>query len=574
LRQSREVLFHKEGLTATVSVHKTLHDLILIINGKPDASAVGDLPEQDLLAHVPLLLHPEPRSALVIGLGSGITLGSAGLYPLERIDCAEISPEVIEACKFFEEYNYRILRDPRVRLIIADGRNHLALTDMKYDVIISEPSNPWIAGIADLFTREFFQLCYDRLTSQGVTCIWLEAYNIDEKAFRSIVRTFQSVFPNMEIWGTRATNYLLIGFKGQGRVDYQVLAGRMQQHAIAEGLKRIHVRSLPEFFGHLIMGSEGARKLAGDAPVHTDDNALLEFSTPRTMIANPGLLSLWEAIEWHRGADLSFLTGSDDKALAAVRQQIQRLIEARGHVVMGTVFAHRKQPEQALQELRKAVSLNRSDAALVELVDLVLAIAADFVVEKQFDRAIEVCQRVVDIDPENAKAHFQLGQLLMRRRQADKAFEHFLRAVQLEPEHAPYRFVLATAAYEMGKVDAAIDHYRQALRLKNDHAGAMNNLAWILASQPNSNPRDKDEAIKLAERACELTGRKDPKMLETLAAAYAGSGRFADAVAVAREAITLAEQANNQRLLQELRDRIELYGRQEPYRRAPRPGPK
>ena len=212
--------------------------LSLYINGKPDASSHGDLPSQELVAHIPLLLHPDPKSALVVGLASGITLGSAGRHPLERLDCVEIAPAMVEASRYFDEYNYRILEDPRVNLIIADGRNHLALTDKKYDVIISEPSNPYIAGVADLFTREYFQLCSDRLTDRGVVGAWMQAYLIDKESFRSIVRTFQSVFPEMTLWKTTKGDCIMVGSKGSP-------AGRLSKTESDEFGKRASPTILP-----------------------------------------------------------------------------------------------------------------------------------------------------------------------------------------------------------------------------------------------------------------------------------------------------------------------------------------
>ena len=127
---------------------------------------------------------------------------------------------MVEASRYFDAYNYRILDDPRVNLIIGDGRNHLALTDRKYDVIISEPSNPFIAGVADLFTREYFQLCRDHLTDRGVAAAWMQAYLIDKASFSSIVRTFQSVFPEMMLWKTAKGDCIMVGSKIPLRVDY------------------------------------------------------------------------------------------------------------------------------------------------------------------------------------------------------------------------------------------------------------------------------------------------------------------------------------------------------------------
>jgi spermidine synthase len=155
-------------------------------------------------------MHPDPKNALVVGLASGISLGSAGLHPLEELDCLEISPAMIEACRYFDDFNYRILDDPRVNVIINDARNYLALTAKQYDVIISQPSNPYIAGVADLFTREFFELSRQRLSPDGVMCTWVQAYNIGLETFRSIVRTFQEVFPNMTLWRTGKADCLLV----------------------------------------------------------------------------------------------------------------------------------------------------------------------------------------------------------------------------------------------------------------------------------------------------------------------------------------------------------------------------
>ncbi len=118
-----------------------------------------------MVGHLPLLLHPGARDVLLIGLGSGMTLGAVERHPVKAVDVVEIEAAVVEASRYFREFTGEVLKDPRVNLIVADGRNHLALTDRQYDVIISEPSNPWVAGMANLFTREFFEQAQQRLRS-------------------------------------------------------------------------------------------------------------------------------------------------------------------------------------------------------------------------------------------------------------------------------------------------------------------------------------------------------------------------------------------------------------------------
>ena len=194
------VLYYKEGATATVSVRRLAGTVALAIDGKVDASNWADMLTQKLLAHLPLLLHPDPHDVCIIGLGSGVTLGAALRHRIDRADVVEISAEVVEASSFFADDNGLALEDPRTRLIVGDGRSHLQLSAEQYDVIISQPSNPWMAGVAALFTREFFLAARERLTPGGIFCQWAHTYDIADADLRSIAATFMNVFPNGTLW--------------------------------------------------------------------------------------------------------------------------------------------------------------------------------------------------------------------------------------------------------------------------------------------------------------------------------------------------------------------------------------
>jgi hypothetical protein len=205
--------FYKEGAAATVSVRRLAGVRALSIDGKVDASNGGDMLTQRLLGLLPVALHGRAREICVIGLGSGVTLGSA-LAPgdVRHADVVEISPEVVEASHLFDRENGSVLAHPAVRLIVGDGRSHLLLTPRKYDVIISEPSNPWMAGVATLFTREFFEAARARL-APTVCSASRRTYDISQEDLRSIVRTFASVFPRARC-GWSAADLLLIGGPG------------------------------------------------------------------------------------------------------------------------------------------------------------------------------------------------------------------------------------------------------------------------------------------------------------------------------------------------------------------------
>src|SRR5262249_917863 len=172
------LVYYGDGAASTVSVKRLAGTLSLSVDGKVDASSGGDMLTQKMLAHLPMLLHAGPRRICIIGLGSGVTLASALLHPSTIVDVAEISPQVVEASRLFSDDNHRALDDPRTHLILGDGRTHLTLSNQEYDVIISEPSNPWMAGVAALFTREFLTSIRAHLTPDGILCQWAHTYNI------------------------------------------------------------------------------------------------------------------------------------------------------------------------------------------------------------------------------------------------------------------------------------------------------------------------------------------------------------------------------------------------------------
>ena len=168
----------------------------LLNSGKTDASSHGDRLTQALSAHIPLLFHPDPEKVMVLGLASGMTAGEALLYPVKQLDVLEINDQAVKAAEFFNPWNNNCLTNPRTRIIVQDGRNHLELTNEKYDVIISEPSNPWMAGLANLFTLDYFKTVKGRLNENGIFVQWIHSYDMDWATFAMVGRTFAEVFPD------------------------------------------------------------------------------------------------------------------------------------------------------------------------------------------------------------------------------------------------------------------------------------------------------------------------------------------------------------------------------------------
>jgi len=199
-KKANKILFFKEGTHTTVTTELSVSgNIFLRVNGKTDASLAMDMRTQLLSGYLPMFLHENPESVLVIGQGSGITLGAVEQFPIKSVDLVEISSAVIEGSRYFDPFNHNALSDDRLKIILADGRNHVALADRKYDVIISEPSNPWISGVGALFTDNFFKLMKKRLNPRGVACIWVHT-NMSPMSFKSVARTFSENFEKVTMW--------------------------------------------------------------------------------------------------------------------------------------------------------------------------------------------------------------------------------------------------------------------------------------------------------------------------------------------------------------------------------------
>jgi spermidine synthase len=278
-----DLLYYGEGAAATVSVKKLTGTTTLAVDGKTDASNRGDMLTQKLIAHLPLLLHRDPKEVFVIGLGSGMTAGAALTHPITRADVIEISPEVVKASDYFKTENRNALADPRTHLIIGDGRSHLALSTKQYDVIVSEPSNPWIAGVSSLFTREFFESARRRLAPGGVICQWINAYNINTADLKSVIATFTNVFPQGTVWLVGQDDVLLLATLDPIEPALARVPQRMTRPDVAADLASLGVLDAFSLTSLYVAGPRELASFTAGARIFTDDRLTLEFTAPREL---------------------------------------------------------------------------------------------------------------------------------------------------------------------------------------------------------------------------------------------------------------------------------------------------
>lgn len=436
-----QLLFYRESLNATVSVHQNPQNgqRFLKVGGKTDASTGIDMGTQVLSGTIPLLVHGHAANVLVIGLGSGVTVGSVGRYSVERIDCAELDPAVIEAARYFSDVNYRIHEDPRVRLFAADGRNILLATDQRYDAIISEPSNPWMAGLAYLFTDEFYKLAKSRLAPGGVMCQWVQLYRIFPMDVKAILKTFQSNFPYTTVWSTIPGDLILVGSMEPQRLDRARLEAIWAQPAIRDNLGRIgitHPRALLEAFW---MAPDDVRRLTADiAWLHQDDKPFLEFSAPKALYVGPTFEINYEGLRGFRSPPTAIAPDVADAPQ-----------DGAYWAAIADFYLYRGEIARTVEALENAVAAEPNNAALW------LRLGEQATQRSMHLKAREAFNRALAIEPSRVETYYALAQLLRRQSEVEQALAAYERAGRLR---APDGAVSAEIAHTFGRASRDARH--------------------------------------------------------------------------------------------------------------------
>ncbi|MBW1806178.1 MAG: tetratricopeptide repeat protein, partial [Deltaproteobacteria bacterium] len=714
-----ELVFYGDGIGGFTTVIKNSGlfgdiEYIMVNSGKADASSRGDMKTQTLSAHFPMLFHRDPKKVMVLGLASGVTAGEVLHYPVEQLDVVEISEQVIKGSNYFIPWNSNVLSDPRTNLIIQDGRAHLNLTREKYDVIISEPSNPWMAGISTLFTREFFCLARERLNHDGIFLQWLHSYQMDWSTFALVGRTFARVFPNSLLVATspygKGPDYLLVGLKGEDRLDREY-AEKNSPYVRRSGNVSL---SDPRLLYRLVV-SEDLDRLFGPGQVNTDSRPALEFSAPKLIYRAdssiiqeirpkkwlssetrnvvqqvfmdidsqidfaeyalsvhapfPGMVDLARATPSQRDrffrltagysagnrfnpslvrdrdikrrlrsiqiegiekridlipdraaaysylGELYYEAGMVDESLASYTRSLR--IEPENvsvYLKMGIVLTSQGDFEKAISNFKEILRLDsgqseaqkwighamarqgRFDEAVREYHKALEAAPDDpevyselgsvFARQGRLDNAVTYLEKAIQLKPDFPNANAGLGRVLVRQGKLEDAIAHFEEELNNRPGQADVHQDLAKAFFMSHRIDEAVAHlekallispdlpgihgglgrvlfvkgefegairyFKKALQVRPDWIEPMNNLAWILATNRDVHIREPGEAIRFAEKACELTGYARPVLLNTLAAAYAAGGRFPEAVDTAQKAIALARSAGQEKLAEEI----------------------
>jgi predicted membrane-bound spermidine synthase len=280
-----KLLLYEDAPDATVTVEEFpseggLPELGLRISGKPEASNHGDLSTQLLLGHLPMLARPGGKDVFCFGLGSGITAGAVLLHPIESLTIGENCAPVLRAARFFSPWNGGVLTNALTHIRLEDARTILKLSRQKYDAIISEPSNPWFASIGSVFSREFYSLAAARLKPGGIMVQWFHLYEMHDGIANLVFRTFQSVFPFIEIWDTNGGDIILLGSDRPWNCSLDALRQGYGREAVRRDLERIGLGTPESLLARQLASQRTAFAIAGDGPVQSDVFPVLEYAAP------------------------------------------------------------------------------------------------------------------------------------------------------------------------------------------------------------------------------------------------------------------------------------------------------
>jgi spermidine synthase len=337
LSPSSEILFNRDGKTASITVMKSPVATSIITNGKPDASVAHDAtkPVSDevtmaLTAMLPLAYRPHARTAAVIGFGSGMTTTTLlGSPALERVDTIEIEPEMVRGARLFGTIVEPAYADPRSRIVIDDAKSYFARSDLRYDLILSEPSNPWVSGVASLFTREFYTRVKRQLGERGLFLQWLQIYEFNDRLLVTILRALDAEFDDYVVYSANEGDLVVIasasGPVGEPSGDVVAWPG-MQRMA-----QRLRLTSLDELEARRIAGRPSIRPLlsASGGATNSDYFPLVEQEAPKARFAGQAAELLIRAasapvpvVEMFNGLPPPALDVADAPVAAGARRQM------------------------------------------------------------------------------------------------------------------------------------------------------------------------------------------------------------------------------------------------------------
>ncbi len=459
--KDNKLLFYKEDIDACVTVVEDTEGVrrIFVDTNQAAEDSRWDLPSHSIIGHLPILLHPNPKNALVIGFGMGVTSWSISRHGV-KVDAIEISPGVVSANSFFTKINHNVLNDPLVNLIIDDGRNYTLTTDKKYDMISTGIIHPLVsANSASFYTKDFYELCKKRMTPDGIMCQWVPLHRLPEDKYKMIIRTFKEAFPHTTLWYKFTPDFvILIGTPKELSIDYQDFKRRMEKPGVKDDLALVNMSDPIALLDSFMMDERTIDQYTGPGPIHTDMRPRMEFFGPYTSVTTyQNLLGMRN----FRTSVLPFLTnmGNTPQELNELRDKIQQSFDATQYAITGQLYYVNGNFDDAMRRFLAASAVNPEDTNVKWLITYV---------EKQMGLTEQALLDRIKENKSDADAHIKLGTIYQNQGQLDKAIIEFKKAIEINPDSMLAHSNLAYIYESQGKFAEAIEEMKEVARIKPD----------------------------------------------------------------------------------------------------------
>ena len=450
------LLYYREDAAATVVVREYPQggrlNRVMEVDGTDVAGTDYMLRStQKLQGHVPLLIHKDPQKVLIVGFGSGGTTWAVSQHNVKRIDAVELVPSVVEgAAKYFAEVNHEVLDDPRLNIKIGDGRNFVLTTQEKYDVILTESIHPIYAGNGNLYSREYFELCKQKLTQNGVMSVWIPLWALPEQHFKMIIETFREIFPHSTLWyvaNCLNRQVYLIGGKDKLKIDFQSLQTRMSHKNINQDLQQIGLEDTFLLTSSFIMGGDSLERYAKGARVNSDnypfleyfDYPYLEFFPSESFHVRTVYENLSSIQEYKEEVTPFLINIGSDEEVERIEQQLSIYSESTEHTIKGITYSLRGKLKQAIQEFERALEINAQDKSaerlLTHLLEYIYVNRGNELQYKgDIEGAIVSYKTALEVNPNSSMARYNLALTYLRKGMGEEAKIQLKKALQINPQ--------------------------------------------------------------------------------------------------------------------------------------------
>lgn len=492
LKENDSILYYNEGIGGTIIVGKNKEQIYLSTNGKGDANSVTDLRTQVSLGQTPVILHPNAQRVFVIGYGAGTTIGNVLTHPnVKHAEVAEISEEVIDASVHFNSINERPLQKKNLKVIKDDGVAALRLSPHQYDLIISQPSNPWSAGVGNLFTKEFFSDCKKKLNPGGYVAQWFSYYEMNDKSLKLILRTALDQFKHVSLWHIGTSDILLLCSENPFNFDLKQI--ERNYNLVKDKLERINIHTFSAFLSQQILSDKNELlKYAGSGEVNTEDHPLLELWAPEAYFYNSepkGFVALDERKHFET-SNLLLKSYMKQKGGLSQNEILQTgLFQSLGGCKELAFYMADLNPEIYLMWAQKAMQAGDQKSAMeyverakkkgsVKPSEIAKQKAEILGAQGDFRSALTEINNAIKSNPEIATLHYQKGTFHLSLNELDLAAKALEKAIELDPYMIDAYNNLATVKGQKQDYRGVVNLLDKAVIISNKNANVYFNRAY------------------------------------------------------------------------------------------------